>query len=111
MKRTTEYIKEFNNGNLNIKLDKPAIETISKRGYDVYFLTDLFSWLDTYFIGETYCISNYETGHTLYNLYSDLVYVFPWSCLETLKQGKTVKLYAHKPDSWEREEINRYFEC
>jgi len=100
MLRTTDYCKEFKNGNINIKLDNDAIEEFKKD--ELLFLCDCLSWIDCDFIGETYCLSNYDIGHTLYNSYSDLVYIFPWSCLEDLKQGKTVKLYARKPDKWDR---------
>jgi len=103
MLRTTDYCKEFKNGNINIKFGNDAIEEFKKD--ELLFLCDCLSLIDCDFIGETYCLSNYETGHTLYNSYSDLVYIFPWSCLEDLKQGKTVKLYARKPDEYDRQLI------
>lgn len=104
MLRKTDYCKEFKNGNINIKLDNAAIEDMKKD--DVLFISDCLSWIDCNFIGETYCLSNYETGHTIYNSYSDLVYIFPWSCLEELRAGKTVKLYARKPEIEDRELID-----
>ena len=65
----------------------------------------IFNNIDCYFIGDTYCLSNYDTGHTVYNAYSDLVYIFAWSDLEKLKAGYTVKLYARKPEKEDREII------
>lgn len=106
MLRKTNYCKEFKNGNINIKLDAAGIEEMKKD--EVLFISDCLSWVDCDFIGETYCISNYETGHTIYNAYSDLVYVFPWSYLENLKQGETVKLYARRPDEYDRELLDRW---
>lgn len=105
MLRKTDFIKEFKNGNLNIKLNRDAIEEMKRD--EILFISEALSWLDCYFIGETYCLSNYECGHTIYNLFSDLVYIFPWSYLEDLKKGKSVKLYAHKPDATDRELIKK----
>lgn len=52
-------------------------------------------------------MSNYETGHTVYNAYSDLVYIFAWSELEALEAGKAIKLFARKPDETDRELIEK----
>lgn len=94
-------IKEYKNGNITIKLYLDNIGEFEKD--EILELSELFFQLDCYFIGDTYCLSNYETGHTVYNTYSDLVYIFPWSALEDLKAGKTIKLYALKPDETDRE--------
>ena len=101
MLRSSDYCKEFKNGNISIKLDKFAIDEMEKDS--LYYISDLLDWLDCYFIGEDYCLSNYETGHTLYNCHSDLVYIFHWCYLDQLKEGKTVRLYARKPDAADRE--------
>lgn len=101
MLRTNDCIKEFKNGNINIKFDT---ETIKEAGKDeLLTLSSVLDNIDCYFIGETYCLSNYETGHTVYNAYSDLIYIFAWSDLEKLKAGHTVKLYARKPEKEDRE--------
>ena len=68
-------------------------------------LSSVLDKIDCFFIGETYCMGNYETGHTVYNAYSDLVYIFAWSELEALEAGKAVKLFARKPDEADRELI------
>ena len=70
-------------------------------------LSSVLDEIDCYFIGETYCLNNYETGHMVYNSYSDLVYIFAWSELETLEAGKAVRLFARKPDETDRELIER----
>lgn len=101
MRRGHTNIKEFINGNINLRFDRNMIEEAQKD--DVLTLASLLETLDCYFIGETYSLSNYETGHTIYNAYSDLMYVFAWNALEELKQGKTVKLYARKPGETDRE--------
>lgn len=101
MFRAHDTIKQFQNGNINLRFDRTMIEEAQKD--EILTLVPLLETLDCYFIGESYCLSNYETGHTVYNAYSDLVYIFAWSELEKLKQGKTVKLYARKPNKTDRE--------
>lgn len=101
MFRAHDTIKEFQNGNINLRFDRTMIEEAQKD--EILTLVSLLETLDCYFIGESYCLSNYETGHTVYNAYSDLVYIFAWSELEKLLQGKTVKLYARKPNKTDRE--------
>lgn len=96
-------LKQYKNGNITIKFNRDTIQDAMKD--DVLTLDSLLFWLDCYFIGETYCLSNYETGHTIYNYHSDLVYIFPWRELETLKAGKTVRLYAMKPGENDRDII------
>lgn len=101
MRRKTDYCKEYKNGNITIKYDSDKIQ--ESRRDNVLTISDVLSWIDCYFIGETYCLSNYETGHTVYNAYSDLVYVFPWRYLEDLENGKAVRMYARRPDEADRE--------
>ena len=103
MLRTTDHCKEYKNGNIIIRYDRDMIAE-SKRD-SLLTLSSVLDEIDCSFIGETYCLSNYETGHTVYNAYSDLVYVFAWSELETLEAGKAVKLFARKPDETDRELI------
>ena len=103
MLRTTNYCKEYKNGNIIIKYDRDTIAE-SKRD-SLLTLSSVLDEIDCSFIGETYCLNNYETGHTVYNAYSDLVYIFAWSELEALEAGKAVKLFARKPDETDRELI------
>lgn len=100
--------KEYKNNNITLQIPKDEIDDFKKD--DVLYISETLSGIDCYFIGETYCLSNYETGHTVYNSYSDKVYIFQWRYLELLKQGKTVKLYAHDPDETDREIIKNWME-
>jgi len=101
MLRKTDNCTEYKNGNITIKYDR---DTITEAGKDeVLTISSVLDQIDCYFFGETYCLSNYETGHSVYNAYSDLVYVFPWQLLEELKSGATVRIYARKPDEVDRE--------
>lgn len=99
--------REYKNHNITIRLDKDGLQEFEKD--ELLILSDLLFWIDCDFIGETYCLNNWETGHTIYNSYSDKVYIFPWRCLEELKQGKTIRLYALAPDDTDREIIEREF--
>jgi len=103
MLRKTDHCKEYKNGNIIIKYDRDMIAE-SKRD-SLLTLSSVLDEIDCSFIGETYCLNNYETGHTVYNAYSDLVYIFAWSELEALEAGKAVKLFARKPDEADRELI------
>jgi hypothetical protein len=104
MLRKSDYCKVYKNGNITVKYDRDKIQESKKD--PVLTIVDVLWWIDCNFIGETYCLSNYETGHTVYNAYSDLVYIFPWRYLEDLEAGKTVRLYAMQPDENDREKIN-----
>ena len=103
MLRTTDHCKEYKNGNIIIRYDRDMIAE-SKRD-SLLTLSSVLDEIDCSFIGETYCLNNYETGHTVYNSYSDLVYIFAWSELEALEAGKAIKLFARKPDETDRELI------
>ena len=103
---STEFAKEFKNGNISIKYDADTIKKAQKN--ELLTLSEILNSIDCYFVGETFCLSNYATGHLIYNLYSDLVYVFNWQWLKTLKQGKTIKLYVCKPDDDDREIIKEF---
>ena len=105
MLRTTDNCKEYKKENIIIKYDRDMIAE-SKRD-SLLTLSSVLDEIDCYFIGETYCLNNYETGHMVYNSYSDLVYIFAWSELETLEAGKAVRLFARKPDETDRELIER----
>lgn len=101
MLRSTDNCREYKNGNITIKYDP---ETIAAAKRDpVLIVSDVLSQIDCYFFGETYCLSNFETGHSVYNCYSDVVYIFPWRLLEDLQNGKTIKIYARRPDECDRE--------
>ena len=101
-------IKEFSNGNINIKFDPSGVY---KNESDIINLLWLVDSCDIYDIGEQYCLSNYDLGLTLYNLHSDKCYILSFTELaEKFNNGKTLKLYAHTPDNYEREEINARFE-
>ncbi len=96
---------QFKNGNLSIHVEKEDLEDYLKD--QVFFLSDLLWHMNCEFIGETFCLSNWETGHLIYNSYMDCCYIFPWRELETLADGKTVKLYARKPTEDELELIEK----
>lgn len=105
MLRQTDFCREYKNGDITIKLSRDAIAEMKED--EILYISDLLFGLDCYFIGESYCLNNWEMGHTLYNAYSNKVYIFPWACLDDLKEGKTVRLYAREPEEDDREVLAR----
>ena len=101
MLRKTDHCTEYKNRDLKIRYDPDTIED-SKQD-SVLTISSVLDEIDCYFIGETYCLGNFYTGHTVYNAHSDLVYVFPWHYLEYLEAGRPVKLIGRKPDNADRE--------
>lgn len=93
--------KEYKNGNITIRFNPDTIEAARKDG--VATLANVLEDFDCYFIGETYCLSNYAEGHTIYNAYSDLAYTFDWNLLAVLKAGEMVRIYARTLDETDRE--------
>jgi hypothetical protein len=104
-------IKEFRNNNINIKFSNDAITDINAGKFsDIEILSWLLSEIDSYFVGESQCISNYETGILIYNYHSDVCYFLNFSDIDKyLMTNKTLKLYSYKPDKDTRDYIN-YFE-
>lgn len=96
---------QFKNGNINVKIEKEDLEDFKKD--QVFFLSDLLWWMNCEFIGETFCLGNFDTGHLIYNSYMDCCYIFAWSDLDKLAEGKSVKLYAREVTDEERELIER----
>lgn len=109
MKREHENIKEFQNGNINFSFTpEQIIELKTGKISAVEVISWILDEIDCYFIGEQYCLSNYTTGATIYNAYSDLCYIIDFSDVETvLMSGRYLKLYARKPDENDREIIER----
>lgn len=107
MLREHENIKEFKNGNISIRFpiefkEKLLAGTISA----IEVLSFVLDEIDCYFIGENFCISNYDTGMLIYNCYSDLVYIIAVSdILEVLANFRWLRLYARKPSDVDREII------
>lgn len=96
---------QFKNGNINVKIEKEDLEDFNKD--QVFFLSDLLWYMNCEFIGETFCLGNFETGHLIYNSYMDCCYIFAWSDLDKLAEGKSVKLYAREVTDEDRELIER----
>lgn len=98
--------KEFKNGNINITFTGDNDGSIS----DIELLNDALFWKDCYFIGEQYCLSNYDMGVTVYNCRRDLVYILSFSALDAAyNNNKTLKLYASVPDETDRELIDAWY--
>lgn len=100
--------RTYNNDNIHIRLFDYTVEGIKAQRYSAF---EALMWaleaVDTTFIGEEYCLSNYEMGCTLYNCNRDKVYILNFSELDRLSEGKTIILTARTPDETDREIIAR----
>lgn len=96
---------QFRNGNLNLRISKEDLEDFNKD--QVLFLSDHLFWLDCEFVGETFCLNNFETGHIIYNSYMDCWYLFRWFDLNVLALGFAVKLVAMDMNDYIRELVNK----
>lgn len=110
MKRQHENIKEFGNGNINIRFSSEQIAELKTGKISA---VEVLSWtleeIDCYFVGDEFCISNYAMGAMIYNCYSDLVYIINFNDIEkTLAAGRWLRLYARIPDENDREIINEW---
>lgn len=107
--RTNENIKEFNNNNISIKYDKSTIEDI-KVGHvsEIEVLSYTLDSLDCYLIGEEFCISNFDMGILVYNVYSEKCYILSFGDMGKLLEGKTLKLYAFDPTEEDKKQIDNF---
>ena len=109
MKRESEDIKEFSNGNLSIRF---SAEYLDKLKSGVVSAIEVLSWtldeLDCYFVGEEFCLGNDAMGIMIYNCHSDLVYIINFNDIEVLVAGHWLRLYARTPDEDDREIINEW---
>jgi len=97
------------NGTLNLKFTPEEIIDIESGRFSA---PEVLCWklenLDCTFIGETYCLSNWAMGHTIYSYYDDCVYILNWADVEEiLMDGKVLRLYADTPDEYDHELLVR----
>lgn len=107
MKRVHENIKEFNNGNISFRLTTEQITDIyNKRFSDIEVISWILDEIDCYFVGDEYCLGNFDMGATIYNAYSELCYTINFSEIESvLMSGKWLKLYARQPNECDIRDI------
>lgn len=106
-------IKEFRNGNINLKLecDLTDIERINEYDLLADLLNGCLDSKDIYMIGDISSYGNDECIAHLYNVRLNRIYFYLIGrSYKTLSSGKTLKLYAHKPYSFEKELINEWLD-
>lgn len=105
-------LKEFKNGNVNIKFSNESImdcrqdDNMFQKGFATVF--NMLAWFDTYVISDVLVFGNFEGGYILYNVRLDRVYRILTQDIDALIVGETIKLYASVPDEDEREMIEHY---
>lgn len=96
-------VKRFKNGNFNVKLEKDEELHDGVLVHLIWALGDK----DCSLFGDEYCLSNYEMALDMYCWYNDKLVTIPYSLLDDLEKGKTIKLYARELDEYDREEYKR----
>lgn len=100
-------VKRFKNGNFNVKMEESDFNRESMLVNLIWALQEK----DCNIFGEEYCMGNMEMAVDMYCYYNGLIVRIPYSVLDSLESGKTVKLYAHIPDEYEIKEIGRLTEA
>ncbi len=99
----------FRNGNMNLRFTQDEINQIkSGRVSDIEVLSWILDELDCEFLGDEFCLSNYEMGCLIYSHYFDKTYLLRFTDIENvLMKGNALKLYAREPDENDRELLER----
>ena len=94
-------IKRYKNGNFTAKMED---RDYNNEGTLINLIWGLYD-ADCELFGEEYCLSNYEMAVDMYCYYTDRLIRIPYSILEDLENGHTVRLYARKLDKYDRAEL------
>lgn len=96
-------VKRFKNGNFNVKMEETDVNRESTL---VNLIWALYEEGCTLF-GDEYCISNWGMAIDMYCYYTDKLIRIPYSIIDDLENGKTVKLYDRDLTEGDREEYTR----
>lgn len=96
-------IKKFKNGNFSITAESSDLSGsgsyLERDGLELIIDLCNSAELDFVVIGDEGCNGNWDMYYPLYNYYTGMMYLPTGSDCELYRQGKTVKLYAIKPDA------------
>jgi hypothetical protein len=95
-------INRFKNGNFTAKMEETDHNGEGTLINLIYGLYDE----DCVLFGEEYCISNWEMAVDMYCYYTDSLIRIPYSILEDLENGRTVRLYARELNEYDRAELS-----
>lgn len=103
------YVREFKNGNFHIKYENDDVIPTSLDSCLIDMLQEL-DMSDMYLISETWeSLSNFNAGVTVYNIRLDKLYIIADYNITALRAGKMIILKGFKPDKYDMEIINNYF--
>lgn len=99
-------IKEFKNGNFNMKYTKEESYSFDFEEYNLmkefYYILENIMEYDTYAIGNFECVGNDEMMIRLYNERLNKIYILlAQRDIMKLVTGETLKLIAHNPNEYE----------
>lgn len=102
-------IKEFKNGNFHVKYDNDDVIPTSLDSCLVDMMLNL-DMSDMYMISETWeSLNNFNAGVTVYNVRLNKLYIIADYNIAALRAGKMIILKGFKPDKYDMEIINEYF--
>lgn len=103
-------ITEYQNHNITLKFHPETITNIELHNNVIEILSFLFDSIDCYLIDEG-CAGNDEMYITIYNAYSDKIYLLLENreISQKLEKGYCVRLRALNIDQDTRATINNYF--
>lgn len=110
IRRNTDNVKEFKNGNINIHFTSEEIAEINSDDTQsgLSALINALYWADCYVLGDSFCWGNFKMLQRVYNAHANLCYYLDlYDIDDILMRGRTLKLYAHTPDAEEMELIER----
>lgn len=103
-------VKEFKNGNFHVKYENNDVISTSIDDVLVDMLQEL-DMSDMYLISETWeSLSNFNAGVTVYNVRLNRLYIIADYNIAALRSGKMIILKGFKPDKYDMEIINEYFD-
>ncbi len=98
-------IRNFKTNEITITNDGDNYKNESALINALYALEDI----DTYMIGEGYCLSNVAEGCTIYSAFSDMCYILDITALTSLPLGGKMTLTPRIPDEYDREILAREY--
>ena len=99
-------ITEHDDYSLELQFSGDAIAEVKENEF--YHFTELLWLLDCYAFGEAFSLGNFATGHKIYNVYSDKLYIYTDADLQELAKGNLITLEASEPTEEDREEWEKW---
>lgn len=99
-------VKEFKNGNINVRLDGSVADDQEL----LFEVSQALDWIDTYILFDNLVMFGNDCGgYLITNIRLNKVYyITNYDCAK-LRNGSTVKLVGFDPDADQTDAVNNYF--